>query len=133
MEAEYEALLECAQEMNFVNMLLQEITEVWRPEIMHEDNQGAIFLATNRQVGMRTKHTNIRHHFMRDMAEEKDRYINYIRSKVNRVEIMTKCFSKANCVKYTRIIRERKLLGLVETGRENVKNNGITNGVTDYE
>ena len=49
------------------------------------------------------------------------------------MEITTKCFSKANRVKYTRIIRERKLLGLVETGRENVKNNGITNGVTDYE
>ena len=118
--------------MKFVNMLLQEITEFWKPEIMQEDNQGAIFLAKNRQVGMRTKHTNIRHHFMRYMVEGKDRYINYIRSKVNRVEITTKCFSKANRVKYTRIIRERKLLGLVETGRENVKNNGITNGVTDY-
>ena len=92
--------------MKSVNMLLQEITEVWRPEIMHEFNQGANFLAKNRQVGMRTKHTNIRHHFMRYMVEGKDMYINYIRSKVNHVEITTKNCSKANRVKYIKRIRE---------------------------
>ena len=89
-EANYEALLECAQEMNFVNMLLQEITEFWKPEIMQEDNQGAIFLAKNRQVGMSTKHTNIRHHFMREIVEGRICISIILKIKLNSVEIMTK-------------------------------------------
>ena len=48
---------------------------------MYKDNQGAIFLANNRQVGMRPKHINIRQHFMRDMVEEKDMDIKNIRSE----------------------------------------------------
>ena len=66
MEANYIALLACAQGLNFVNVLLQEISEVQKPEIIQEDNQGAIFLANNRQVGMHTKCIDIRHYFQRD-------------------------------------------------------------------
>ena len=62
-------------------MLLEEISEVQKPEIFHEDNQWDIFLENNRQVGMRTKNIDIRHHFMRYMVEEKDMDIKYIRIK----------------------------------------------------
>ena len=75
------ALLACAQEENFLNMLLGEMSEVQKPSVMYKDNQGVIYLANNRQVGMRTKHIDICHHFMRDMAEFKEVYIKYIKSE----------------------------------------------------
>ena len=75
------ALSACAQEVKFVNMILEEITEVQKPSVLCEDNQGAIFLANNSQVGMRTKHIDIRHYFLRDMVEYKDMEIKYIRSE----------------------------------------------------
>ena len=53
-------------------MLLQEIPEVKKPAILHEDNQGDIFLEKNRQVGMRTKQINIQHNFLKEMVQEKD-------------------------------------------------------------
>ena len=62
------ALSACAQEVKFVNMILEEITEVQKPSVLCEDNQGAIFLAKNSQVGMRTKHIYICHHFLRDVV-----------------------------------------------------------------
>ena len=68
-EAEYVALSACAQEVKFVSMLLGEINEVKKPSVIYEDNQGAIFLAKNRQVGICTKHIDIRHNFLRDMVE----------------------------------------------------------------
>ena len=71
-EADYVALLACAREVKFVNMLLQEIPEVKKPAILHEDNQGDIFLEKNRQVGMRTKQINIQYHFLKEMVQEKD-------------------------------------------------------------
>ena len=68
-EVNYVALSACAQEVKFVNMLLEEMSEVQKPEFVNKDNQGAIFLAKNRQVGMCTKHIDICHHFLRYMVE----------------------------------------------------------------
>ena len=44
MEADYVSLSECEQEVKFVNILVEEISEVQKPELFHEDNQGEIFL-----------------------------------------------------------------------------------------
>ena len=54
-----------AQEVKFVNMLLEEITKVQKSSVIYKDNQGEIFLVNNRQVGMHTKHIDIRHNFLR--------------------------------------------------------------------
>ena len=81
---------ECAQEVKFVSMLLEEICEVQKPSIIYEDNQGAIFLANKSQVGMRTNHIDILHHFLRDVVKDKDIAIKYIRSEENPEDIMTK-------------------------------------------
>ena len=48
---------------------------------MYEDNQGAILLANNRQVGMRTKHIDSCHRFLSGMLEDKDIFIKYIKSE----------------------------------------------------
>ena len=93
-EAEYVALSECAQEVNFLSMLLGETTEVQKPSVIYEDNQGKKILAKNRQVGIHTKHIDIRHRFLRDMVEEKDLDIQYIHSEENPAEIMTKKLQK---------------------------------------
>ena len=68
-EAKYISLSECAQEAKFVNMLLEERSEVQRLSIVYEDNLGSIFFENNRQVGMLTKNIDIRHHFLRYMVE----------------------------------------------------------------
>ena len=62
-------------------MLFEEMNEVQKPWVVYEDNQGEISLAKNRQVGVRTKHIDICHNFMREMVEDKYIYINYIRIK----------------------------------------------------
>jgi hypothetical protein len=64
-EAEYQALSECAQEAMFTRNLITEITgETQPPAIIYEDNLGAIFLSKNSQVSARTKHIDVRHHFI---------------------------------------------------------------------
>ena len=69
-EVEHVALSSCAQEEKFVSMFLGEMIKVEKPSVIYEDNQGEIFLAKNRQVGICTKPINIHNHFLRDMAEE---------------------------------------------------------------
>ena len=53
---------------NFLSMMLVEMTKLQKPSVIYEDNQGAIFLAKNRQVGTCTKHIDICHHFLQNMV-----------------------------------------------------------------
>ena len=63
-ESDYVALSACAQEVKFVSMLLGEMTKVEKPSVVYEDNQGAIFLSKNKQVGICTNHIDICHNFL---------------------------------------------------------------------
>ena len=65
-EAEYKELAKCAKGIKFVHLILQEINLAKFPGLMGEDNQGAIFLAENLQVSQRTKHIDIKFHFIRE-------------------------------------------------------------------
>ena len=57
------------------------MTEVQKQSVVSEDNQGEILMAKNSQVGMRTKHIDIRHHFLRDVVKDKDTGIKYNNTK----------------------------------------------------
>jgi hypothetical protein len=90
-EAEYQALSECAQEAIFTQNLIQEITGIKPPPaLIYEDNLGAMFLAKNAQVSARTKHIDVRHHYIRDLIKEKKLELKFVKSEDNPADIMTK-------------------------------------------
>jgi hypothetical protein len=41
-----------------------------QPTVVHEDNRGCIFMATENAINQRTKHIDIRHHFIRQAVKE---------------------------------------------------------------
>ena len=53
-------------------MLLNELNLVQYPGLIGEDNKGAIFLAKNKKVSKRTKHIDLKFHFIRSFIEEND-------------------------------------------------------------
>ena len=70
-EAEYVSAADCAQEMLFQKHLLESLgLQVELPMLLEIDNKGAIDLANNWSATGRTKHENVRHHFLRDLKEE---------------------------------------------------------------
>ena len=105
------------------------MTEVQKPSVIYEDNQGVIFLAKNRQVDICTKDIYIRHHFLQDMVEDKDIDVQYIRNEDNPADIMTKNTSEADFVRHMKRIIEGELCELVDTGRENAKNTRVMDDV----
>ena len=111
MEAELVVLSACAQALKFLSMLLVEMTEVKKPSVIYEDNQGAIFLAEIRQVGTCTKHIDVCHNFLRDMVKEKDIDIQYIWSEDNPADIMTKNTSEANFARHMKRVQRGRTLG----------------------
>ena len=103
------------------------MTKVQKPLVIYEYNQGAILLANNRQVGFCTKHFNICHTFIREMMEDKDVYIQYIRIKDNPEDIIKNTTSESDFVKHMNRITEEELWEIVDTGRDNSKNDRVTN------
>jgi hypothetical protein len=94
-EAEYFAISEVAKEILFTKQLLDTIgIEIELPIIIRVDNVGAIFLANNFSVSQRTKHIDIRAHFVREYIEDDILKLLFIRSEDNDADIFTKNLSE---------------------------------------
>ena len=89
-EAEYQSLSECALESMFTQNLIKEVTGVFESAIVYEDNLGAIYLMKNSQISQRTKHIDIRHHYLRDLMDEGRLDVRFVRSEDNPSDIATK-------------------------------------------
>ncbi|TPX44978.1 DNA-directed DNA polymerase [Synchytrium endobioticum] len=66
-EAEYMALSILTREVLWARQFLKELGyEQTSPTVVHEDNRGCIFIANENATNYRSKHIDIRHHFIRE-------------------------------------------------------------------
>lgn len=95
-EAEYMALSEASRETMFLRHILQEIDYMSSPTptTLFEDNQPAIKISNNPVTSARTKHVNLRYHFVRERVEDNDITIKYIDTENMVADIMTKALGK---------------------------------------
>jgi hypothetical protein len=90
-EAEYVAASEIAKEVIFVKNILDSVgIKVDLPITIRVDNVGAIYLANNYATSQRTKHIDIRAHFLREYIEDGVLKVVFIRSEDNDADIFTK-------------------------------------------
>jgi len=90
-EAEYMALSLCTQEVLWTRAMLKDLgheqagaTQVW------EDNQGAIALASNVGYNARTKHVDIKPHFIRENVARGIITVDYIGTEDQLADMLTK-------------------------------------------
>lgn len=90
-EAEYIGYSEAAREGIWLQRLLSEMTgEVPSPISIFCDNQGAIEITKNPKFHERTKHIDIKYHFIRSAYEEDKIDLQYIPTTEQSADIMTK-------------------------------------------
>ena len=90
-EAEYVAVSEVVKEIKFLYQMLRSMEiKVPLPIKVHVDNVGGIWLANNSSVSERTKHVDLRAHFVREMIKDQVIEINFVKSAENDSDIMTK-------------------------------------------
>jgi len=93
-EAEYMALCEAAKEAVHLRWLLQDIDPVYKasgkPAIIFEDNQACIALASNPVLHERTKHIDMRYHFIRERIISKEISVHYIGTDLMLADLLTK-------------------------------------------
>jgi len=90
-QAKYMALSTSAQEVVFLRQLLINLGEVTGgPTPMLEDNEGCETLAINTVTNAKTKHIDIRHHFVRDLVKLKTLEIVWLSTTEMIADILTK-------------------------------------------
>lgn len=92
-EAEYVALSHCVTECIYLSQLLKDLIEndVY-PMIIYEDNQACIKIATTLE-NKRSKHIDVRHHFIRDCVKDKRIELRYISTNEQQADLLTKALS----------------------------------------
>ena len=124
-EAEYVAVSEVVKEIKFLYQMLRSMEiKVPLPIKVQVDNVGAIWLANNSSVSERTKHVDLRAHFVRDMIKDQVIEINFVKSAENDSDIMTKnqqgqhyMYAKSKLVYTVQEMNEKRDIQDEETGR----------------
>ena len=106
-EAEYVALCAAAQETVWLRHLLASIRFKQKDAtVVHEDNQGTIALTKNPS---RTKHIDIKYHFVQEAIEKKDVCLVYCPTEKMVADILTNPLLKLKFVELCRKIGVQQL------------------------
>ena len=92
---EYEALSQATQEAIWLRRLLSDIgSRSEEPTVIFEDNQGAIEISKNAKFHNRTKHIDVRFHFIREKVLSNEVKVIYLSTEEMLADVMTKGLTK---------------------------------------
>ena len=113
-ESEYIAQAHAAKEALWLRTFIAELCgEDAQPLTINCDNQGAIALLKDNKFHARTKHINIRYHFIREAIEDQKVSVIYLPTDDNPADIFTKPLAKAKFRRFVEMLGLRRM----ESGR----------------
>jgi len=89
-ESEYIALTETAKEIRWIQQWVGEISDVTTPGTIKCDNRAAILLSAADGIHERTKHFDLKVHFIRDQVAKKNITLSWVSSQDQQADILTK-------------------------------------------
>ncbi|KAE8676976.1 Vesicle-associated protein 4-1 [Hibiscus syriacus] len=89
-EAEYVAVTEASKEMVWLQSFLEELGKKQENNVLYCDSQSAIHLAKNPSFHSRTKHIQLRYHFIRSLLEDGILKLEKISGAQNPADMLTK-------------------------------------------
>jgi len=90
-EAEYLAIADACKDIQWYHQLISELGfKSSSPTHLYEDNQSTIAMLQNGNDKGRTKHIDIRHHYIRDMLANKEIDVTHLPTKDMIADILTK-------------------------------------------
>eukprot|EP00253_Pinus_taeda_P011981 PITA_11981 len=94
-QAEYVAVTSAGTQALWLRKILEEIGEKQvQPTVIYCDNVSAIKLAKNPVHHSRTKHFDMKYHFIRDLVQKKDIELKHINTQHQLADIFTKAVAK---------------------------------------
>ena len=110
-EAEYIALASAAKEAVWMQRLQNDLNEASvKSTLIYEDNQSTIWMTKNSQYHGRTKHIDIKFHYIREQVEKKAIQLEYCESKNMVVDMLTKALLNSQFVKLRKMLGVREII-----------------------
>ena len=124
-EAEYMAGTSTTQEATYLRKVLKDLQETqMEPTTINMDNQGAITMAKDFMANRRTKHIEVKYHFIREKIEDKTIRVQYLPTEEMPADCLTKAVGPAILQRAKPIIfgvqNDNKIVKLVQM-RESVE------------
>ena len=94
-------------EMLFIHHLIEEFEETFKialPIPIFGDNTAALNFAEEQSINTKTKHIDLRHHFLKSLIEKGITSMNYVCTKENLADILTKPLSILDFQKFSEYI-----------------------------
>ena len=89
-EAEYIAITDVAKEISWFKLLLKELGHHQDNVTIYEDNEAAIKISKNPQDHKRTKHIQVRYHYVRDQIRDGIFHLQYVPTAHQLADLFTK-------------------------------------------
>lgn len=89
-EAEYVAISEAGKEMVWLHNFLQEIGKDQGCRALYTDSQSALCLAKNAVFHSRTKHIQLKYHYIRELIDDGTLALRKIAGVINPADMLTK-------------------------------------------
>ena len=93
-EAEYIAITEACKEMLWMKRLFKELGIRQNKFVVYSDSQSAIHVSKNPSFHSRSKHIQVRYHWVRDVLDDKELYLEKVHTDDNGSDMMTKSLLK---------------------------------------
>jgi hypothetical protein len=96
-EAEYMALSDCFRQVSWIRNIFLELGMRLGPIPIYADNQGSIFIGSNPVQEIRTKHIDVKYHYVHECIAVKKIVLYHVPTKDNTADIFTK---NLGCLKF---------------------------------
>ena len=104
-EAEYVCLSDAAREATWLRNLYQEVGFLQKePTLVYGDNLSALAIAENPRYHKRTKHFDIKHHYIREQINNKTIIVEYLPTTQMTADIFTKALPKPAHVQHMKAL-----------------------------
>lgn len=107
-EAEYMAAAEGIKEAIWLNGLVAEISSGQKTVVIYCDSQSAIHLTKDQMHHERTKHIDVRYHFIRDVIAQEQVIVKKIATAVNPADMLTKPLAVAKFTTFVDLVGLQK-------------------------
>ena len=113
-EAEYIAATDAACEAIWLRRLLSDLQQkIEEPIVICYDNMSTIAMTKNPVFHARTKHIELRHHFIRDLVSEGEIQLEFISTNDQPADVLTKA-ATVDKIKWFKKQKDYKLRGVLE-------------------
>jgi hypothetical protein len=101
-EAKYMALSDCSHQVSWICNISLELGMRLGPTPIYADNQGSIFIGSNPVQEIRTKHIDVKSHYVRECIAVKKIVLYHIPTEDNTADIFTKNLGHLKFEKFKR-------------------------------